>query len=91
MATYTLTVTTGAKEEQGLDYILAPINAARAAQTPPLPALTKQQELQAIIDSVVTDYKRQYKADLKQRVADALDAATAAKVTQVATVLGVTE
>jgi len=91
MASYTITVTTGPNEEKGLDLILSRVNASRAAQTPPLPPLTKAEELTNILESVITDYKRQYKQDLRERTGAALDAANAAKVTQVAALLGVTE
>ena len=91
MATYALTVTTSANDEKGLAFALAQINAERAARTPPLDPLTAQTYLQRVIDGVVTDYKRQYKQDLRERVGAALDTATNAQVTQVATVLGVTE
>lgn len=91
MPTYTLTVTTGANEEKGLDLVLARENAARAAQTPPKTAITKQQYLQNLVDGCVSDYKRQYKQDLRERTGAALDTANAAKVSQVAALLGVTE
>lgn len=91
MANYTLTVTTGAAEEKGLDLYLTRTNAARAAEVPPKVAINKQQLLQNVIDGAVADYKRQYKADLRDRTGTALDAATASQVTQVATLLGVTE
>jgi len=91
MARYTVVVNTGVNEEKGLNLIMGRVNASRAAQTPPLPPLTTQEELTNIMESVITDYKRQYKQDLRERTGAALDAANAAKVTEVAALLGVTE
>lgn len=91
MATYNLTVTTTAADEKGLDFVLAKINTARAAEDPPKAAITKAQYLNALVDNLIVDYKRQYKADLRDRVGTALDAAPNAQVTEVAGILGVTE
>lgn len=91
MATYNLTVTTNAAEEKGLDHILLRVNTARAEERPPKNAITKAQLLQGAINETVTDWKQQYKSDFRQRVGTALDTATAAKVTEVAGSLGVTE
>lgn len=91
MATYNLTVTTNAADEKGLDFILLRVNTARAEETPPKSAINKTQLLQGAIDGTVTDWKQQYKADLRQRVGVALEAANAAKVTEVAGLLGVPE
>lgn len=91
MATYNLTVTTGAAEEKGLALYLAKVNADRAAEVPPKSALTTAQLLQRVIDNAVQDYKRQYKQDLRDRTGAALDNASGAQVTQVAAILGVTE
>lgn len=84
MAKYTLTINTGPNEELGLTHITALHNAAQHAATPKqfdsngveLPStyvdLTNKEYLQLIINSAVTDYKRQYKQHLKQQAADAV-------------------
>ena len=92
MANYNLTVTTNANEEKGLDFILARVNAARAAETPPKAAWNKTQLLEWGANGLVQDWRSQYKGDFRQRVGTALDTtATNAQVTQVAGILGVSE
>lgn len=91
MATYNINLTTTAADEKGLDFVLARVNAARAAETPPKAAITKAQYLNALVDLLIIDYKKQYKADFRERAGAALDVASNAQVTEVAGILGVTE
>lgn len=91
MADYTITKTTTAQEEKALDFVVARVNAARAAEEPPKAAVTKQQYLNAIFNNLIDDYVRQRKADFRERSGAALDVASNAQVTEVAGILGVTE
>ena len=91
MAVYNPTVTTSAAQEKGLAFVTAQENAIRAAKTPPESPLTQAQYLQARVDDLITKYRKAYREDLRSRVGVALDAANNATVTQVATLLGVTE
>jgi hypothetical protein len=60
MATYSL-VTNGA-QETALSTLVARENTRRAAQTPPLPALTNAEYMQQVVFAgVIADYGRQYR------------------------------
>ena len=91
MATFTITITTNVNKDKGIARALAIANDARARQSPPASPLTTDQFVQMVCDDLFQTYARDYKVDLRQRVSDAVDTATAAKVTQVAQILGVTE
>lgn len=54
-----ITYDTSAAEDAGLAYALARANALRAAQEPPLPALTAAQYLRDVLASVLASYVEQ--------------------------------
>ncbi len=86
MAVYS--VNTTAPQETILDAFLVILNARRAAQSPPLPALTKAQVVQASVDDRTLDLRAQVNADRRAPIVPALDNATQAQVNQIRTILG---
>ena len=91
MANFTVTISTTQARDKGIARELARVNDVRARQVPPAKTLTTAELIQLIVDDRVDDLARDYKQDLRQRVSDAVDTATAANVTRVAQILGVTE
>lgn len=90
MATYTLaTVTFSAAQEAGLDFVLFHVNAARALQSPPLSALTKQQYLDALVQALPADYLRQVREDFRNRAGVAMQSASVSTLQSVASTLGI--
>lgn len=86
MADYTVTTTT--RQEAVLAVILTRSNAARAAQTPPLPALTLAQYVDARLTDVIKSYVAQLDEEGARAVRDAFLAASPADQTAVKTRLG---
>ena len=87
MATYT--IDTSAAEEKGLDYVVAKRNAARAAETPPKPALTNAEYLDDIlVRRSLKAFNDERKREDAAAVGTAYDAATNATKNQVKALLG---
>ena len=90
MATYTLaSVTFSAAEEAGLDRKLAYRNDARAKQTPPVAPQTKQQYLDSLAQAWPALFLAEFRADLKDRCATAINSANVATLTTVTNALAV--
>lgn len=90
MASYTLaSVTFSAAQELGLDYKLFQVNQARAAQTPPLSAITKQQLLDAYVAGWPTQFQAEVRNDFMNRAGIAMQTASVATLSAVATSLGI--
>ncbi len=87
-ASYTITVTTGPRQETALAAIVAKINADRAAETPAKPPITNQDYLQNILNGALASYRQQYEDTEGQQVKDALPTATDAQLAQIKTILG---
>lgn len=83
---YTITLT--AEQDAALATLLVRTNAARAAQTPPLAAITVAQYIQARATEVAESYRLQLAAEDEAAVLTAFKNATAAKQGQVKTTLG---
>lgn len=88
MATYSYTTT--AAEEAGLTEVVAGVNAQRAAQSPPLPALTNGQYLLSILQSAFASYQQQKAARVATDLKTNYQNASAATQAQVQALLGVT-
>ena len=87
MATYT--IDTSAAEEKGLDYVVAKRNAARAAETPPKPALTNAEYIDNIlVRRSLKAFNEERKAEDAKAVGTAYDEATNATQNQVKALLG---
>lgn len=90
MATYTLAqVTFSAAQEAGLDRKLALRNQSRAQQNPPLGPQTKQQYLDSLAQAWPQQFVTEFRIDLKDRCADAIQTASVATLTTVTNALGV--
>lgn len=81
----------GREREKGIDKLVFVVNAARAAQVPPLAPLTRLQIVRRACDDLFERYANDYVADLRARVSAALATATTNTVTNVATELGIDE
>jgi len=92
MASITLPpLTTTARQDQALAFLLTRTNQERAAQSPPLPPLADVPALLLyILQGAVQNYVQQHQGERKNVVAAALDSATNAQLTTVASTLGVT-
>ncbi len=91
MATYAVSVTTTAGQDVGLTRLLHKVNADRAAQVPPLQALADIPALLVfLMMGAAADYLLQYKGEIRNTIGPALDTATAAQLTSIATTLGIT-
>lgn len=88
MAAYTITVNTNAKQETALTAIVAAVNVDRAAQTPPLTAITNQQYLDAIVTKAVVSYRQQYEQQNGDAIKAALMNATDVQIAGIKTTLG---
>lgn len=90
MATYTLaSITFSSAQEIGLDYKLFQANQARAAQTPPLQPITKQQLLDGYVAGWPAQFQAEVRNDFTQRAGIAMQAANVATLASVATALGI--
>lgn len=90
MAAYTLgQVTFSAAQEAGLDRKLFIHNQARAAQTPPLSAQTKQQYLDSLVQGWPAQFQTEARNDFRERCSDAMQTTSVANLQAVATALGV--
>lgn len=90
MATYSLAqVTFSAAQEVGLDYKLFQVNAARAAQSPPLTAWTKQQLLDSYTAGWPAQFVAEVRNDFTQRAGVAMQTTSLANLQSVATTLGI--
>lgn len=90
MATYTLaSVTFSAAQELGMDYKLYQVNQARAAQTPPLSPITKQQLLDGYVAGWPNQFQAEVRNDFTQRAGVAMQAASVTTLGSVATALGI--
>lgn len=86
MATYTLAQ---AAQEAGLDRKLAEHNASRAAQVPPRAAQTKQQYLDGLVSDWPRQFIQEFRNDFRERAAAAIQSASMAELTTIATTLGI--
>ena len=87
MATYT--IETSNAEERGLDFVVAERNAARAAEVPPKPALTKAEYLDKIlVRRSLLAFRDQMKAAEAREIKDAYEAANNATQASVRDALG---
>lgn len=90
MATYTLaSVTFSAAQELGMDYKLFQVNAARAAQSPPLSPITKQQLLDGYVAGWPNQFQAEVRNDFTQRAGVAMQTASIATLSTIATALGI--
>lgn len=85
--TYTITLT--AEQDAALATLLTRTNTARAAQTPPLAAITVAQYIQARATEVAESYRLSLAAEGEAAVVTAYKAATAAKQASIKTTLGI--
>lgn len=86
--TYSLTTTTA--QDEALQFAVDKLNAARAAETPPKPALTIEQYLQHIIDAAIPSYRAQMRQErVFDRLKDQWSTLTTAQKQAVCTQLGV--
>lgn len=84
---YTITLT--ADQESALAVLIQRTNTDRAAQTPPLPAITAANYIQARATEVAESYRISLAAEEEAVVVAAYKAADAAKRGQVKTTLGI--
>jgi hypothetical protein len=89
MATYN--INTSRLEEAGLSQALAQANAQRAAQVPPLPALTAAQYLAQLVSQALRGWVDQYSSTLAQQVAANYATATLANRQLVWSTFGVAD
>lgn len=87
MTTYTITLT--AEQDTALATLITRTNTARAAQTPPLPAITVNQYVQSRASEIASNYAAQIKGEDEAAVLAAYKAATAAKQSSIKTTLGI--
>jgi len=87
MADYTLTTTT--EQESGLTDAVDELNTQRAAQNPPLPAITNQQYVTVRFGGVFDDYVKQMKERTRVSIEKAYGDADAATQTIVKDALGI--
>lgn len=71
MATFTITTTPA--QDAGIQRALDRFNADRAAQTPPLPAVTANQYVTGVIRAAFDSWKQQKDADDQAAVATAMN------------------
>lgn len=86
MASYNLSLSV--EQETALTSILTAVNTTRAAQNPPLVALTKQDYLQARLNDVTNSYLKQVSTEDENKTMEAYRVATLFKQSQVKTTLG---
>lgn len=86
MARYTLDTTTN--QEAALTAIVAKRNAERAAQNPPLPALTNAEYVTSLWQSMLQSYVRETDDDTATTVREAWRNASAAQRNAARTALG---
>jgi hypothetical protein len=91
MANITLpAITTTARQDQALAFLLTRTNQERAAQSPPLTALADVSALLVyILQGALRDYVAQHQGERKNVIAAAVDNATNAQLSAAATALGV--
>jgi hypothetical protein len=65
----TYSFTTTANQDEALQFVVEKENTRRAAQTPPLPAITIEQYLQQILTTSIPSYRAQFR---QERVFDKL-------------------
>lgn len=87
MASYSISLT--ADQESALAVLLQRTNDARAAQTPPQPAITAAQYIQSRATEVAESYRLYLAAEEETAISAAYRAADATKRGQVKTTLGV--
>lgn len=89
MPTYN-NITTTALQDKALDWLVRAENARRAALTPPLGTITKQQYIDVgMVDMVLDSYLEQYGERIAQLVKEKYLAANGTIQGQVRTLLGV--
>jgi hypothetical protein len=89
-ATYSLSITTTARQEAALSYMRTQINAQRARQTPPDPALADNTALlNFIVGNLLADFQARERENLSDRLGTAYQTATPAVQSQVKTLLGI--
>jgi ribosome-binding protein aMBF1 (putative translation factor) len=86
MATYTITLTT--EQETALAVLIQRTNTARAAQNPPLAAITVNDYIQARATEIASSYATQIRGETEAAVLSAYKLADSIKQSQVKTTLG---
>lgn len=86
MTTYTVTLT--AEQDAALQILIQRTNGARAAQVPPLSAITVMEYVQARATEIASSYAKQIADETQAALLAAYKAAPIATQTQVKTVLG---
>ena len=90
MGVYTLaTVNFSAAQETGLDRKLFIHNQSRAAQTPPLPAQTKLEYLNGLVQAWPNQFYVEAVNDFSDRCRAEMPSATIPELQQIGTILGV--
>lgn len=90
MATYNIpNLVFSAAEERGFDRILKQFNDHRAAQTPPLAAVTKNQYIQGYIAAIPGQWLAEFRADAKHRLGVAVDSMNDAALVNTMSAAGV--
>jgi hypothetical protein len=86
MSTYTITLTS--EQETALAVLIKRVNTERAAQNPPLAAITVNNYIQARATEIASSYAAQLKGETEAAILAAYKDADAAKQTQIKTALG---
>lgn len=86
MSTYIITLT--AEQDAALAILIARTNAARAAQNPPLAAITINQYVQARATEIADSYAAQIRGETEIAVREGFKAADTTKQAQIKTILG---
>jgi hypothetical protein len=86
MSTYTIALTS--EQETALAVLINRVNTERAAQNPPLAAITVNNYIQARATEIASSYAAQLKGETEAAILAAYKDADAAKQTQIKTALG---